>query len=187
MENKTESKTAEQTQSEHERCDKVISTALKQNPYLNHLITAMDKLGCEVTSQFFKCKPCSKPASGFFDTKLGIVMCENHPMTQKKSEDTIVHEMIHAYDHCKNVFDKNNCVHIACSEIRAQNLSGECQWTKEVARQNFNFKKQHKECVRRRAELSLSMIPACSANAKISVEKAWASCVKDLEPFHHVP
>lgn len=32
----------------------------------------MDKLGCEVTSQFFKCKPCSKPASGFFDTKLGV-------------------------------------------------------------------------------------------------------------------
>jgi 16S rRNA U1498 N3-methylase RsmE len=31
MENKTESKTAEQTQSEHERCDKVISTALKQS------------------------------------------------------------------------------------------------------------------------------------------------------------
>ncbi len=44
-------------------------------------------------------------------------------------------------------------------QIRAQNLSGECQWTKEVGRQNFNFKKQHKECVRRRAELSLSMIP----------------------------
>ncbi len=45
-------------------------------------------------------------------------MCENYPMTQKKSEDTIVHEMIHAYDHCKNFFDKNNCVHIACSEVR---------------------------------------------------------------------
>ena len=33
MENKTENKTPEQTKAEHERCDKVINTALKQSTF----------------------------------------------------------------------------------------------------------------------------------------------------------
>lgn len=28
---------------------------------------------------------------------------------------------------------------------------------------------------------------ACAPTAKLSVEKAWSSCIKNLEPFHHVP
>jgi inner membrane protease ATP23 len=46
----------------------------------------------------------------------------------------MVHELIHAIDLCRTKMDPlNNCMHMACTEIRAENLSGECDWTRELA------------------------------------------------------
>jgi hypothetical protein len=42
------------------------------------------------------------------------------------AELTLTHELVHAYDHCRAYVDWSNCVHHACSEIRAANLSGDC-------------------------------------------------------------
>ena len=40
---------------------------------------------------------------------------------------TLTHELVHAYDHCRAYVDWSNCVHHACSEVRAANLSGDCK------------------------------------------------------------
>jgi inner membrane protease ATP23 len=40
---------------------------------------------------------------------------------------TLTHELVHAYDHCRAYVDWTNCVHHACSEVRAANLSGDCK------------------------------------------------------------
>ena len=62
----------------------------------------------------------------------GVVLCENQSLTQSDVNDVITHELIHAYDHCRAKVDWGNCVHHACSEIRAANLSGDCFFSKEV-------------------------------------------------------
>lgn len=96
--------------------------------------------------------------------------------------------MVHAYDHCRAKIDNQNCLHIACTEvivsfsssnlqIRASSLSGDCNYTQELMRGHWRDKieKHHevsekfeplftsKECVRRRAALSVKMHPECSA------------------------
>lgn len=35
----------------------------------------------------------------------------------KTLEETMIHELTHAYDFCKSDLDSNNCVQFACSEV----------------------------------------------------------------------
>ena len=55
-------------------------------------------------------------------SKLIYIVC----ITFHFAELTLTHELIHAYDHCRAYMNWSNCVHHACSEIRAANLSGDC-------------------------------------------------------------
>lgn len=55
-------------------------------------------------------------------------------------QGVLVHEMIHMFDYCRNELDFKNMEHLACSEIRAANLThcsftsawsqGDASWTK---------------------------------------------------------
>ena len=61
----------------------------------------------------------------------------------------MVHETIHAYDHCRAKVNWSSCHHHACSEIRAANLSGDCRIVNELARGNLfgGIKEQHQVCL----------------------------------------
>ena len=85
--------------------------------------------------------------------------------------------------------DPNNCTHLACTEIRAAMLSGECNWRREMQRGILGLRGHKQECVRRRAELSVSLHASCSdpGRAQAAVHKAWDSCFADLEPFNRIP
>lgn len=73
-----------------------------------------------------------------------IVLCENNIYSQGHMNDTLTHELVHIYDHCRAEVDWNNIHHLACSEIRAANLSGECFFWKETfGRFKFGWKKHH--------------------------------------------
>ena len=64
--------------------------------------------------------------------KIDILLEEGLPEAlQAHVERTIQHELIHAYDHCRAEVDWKDCVHIACSEVRAASLSGDCACGKE--------------------------------------------------------
>ncbi|KLO09801.1 hypothetical protein SCHPADRAFT_833498, partial [Schizopora paradoxa] len=95
---------------------------------------------------------------------------------------------VHMYDHCKFETDWSNLRHHACTEIRANSLGGDCKWTREVRRLFFNFSKQHQECVRRRAILSVQANPACPDRdaAERAVNEVWESCFNDTRPFDEV-
>lgn len=58
-----------------------------------------------------------------------------------------MHETIHAYDYCRANLNPENCVHIACSEIRANNLSKECKFSREIGRKQFNFLRHQAVCI----------------------------------------
>ena len=49
-------------------------------------------------------------------------------------EDALAHQMIHMFDHATTSLNWSNAQQMACSEIRATNLSGECRWMREFMR-----------------------------------------------------
>ena len=51
------------------------------------------------------------------------------------------------------------------------------------------MKKQHQECVRRRAKLSIAMNPACGDNETQlkAVDDCFDKCFADTAPFDRIP
>ncbi len=132
--------------------------------------------------------------------------------SRRDLDEMLVHELVHAYDHCRAKDLKwDSCEAHACSEvtscyltvfvsvclsncntivqIRAANLSGDCKYTNEFLRGNFTFTKQHQACVRRRAELSTMMNPSCGdkKKAKEAIDAVFDKCFNDTKPFKSIP
>eukprot|EP00003_Mantamonas_plastica_P018241 TRINITY_DN298_c0_g4_i2.p1 TRINITY_DN298_c0_g4~~TRINITY_DN298_c0_g4_i2.p1 ORF type:complete len:113 (+),score=0.07 TRINITY_DN298_c0_g4_i2:162-500(+) len=110
--------------------------------------------------------------------------------SQEMVNEAITHELVHAYDHCRAEVDWTNLEHHACSEVRAANLSGDCYMTRELMRGNLgNFMGQQRECVKRRAILSVKLNKKCNGEqeAKEAVEKVFERCYQDTDPFDRAP
>ena len=172
------------------RCEGMLKKGLEAKRVVE-LRQAMDKIGCSVPDSFFQCKPCAPNEGvigGFMvESDPQIVVCEDNVekfhIAQPHVTRTIVHELVHAYDHCRANVDWKDCLHIACSEVRAANLSGDCSFWNEAKRRNFAVKYQGGKCVRRRAELSLQAHPQCVDIAKRAVDQVFDTCIKDTAPF----
>jgi inner membrane protease ATP23 len=82
---------------------------------LKHLRLA----GCPFPEDAFQCHPCPITTSGGFSPQYGILLCQNRVYYKKRMEDTMAHELIHAFDHCRFNVDWNNLRHHACSEVGA--------------------------------------------------------------------
>jgi len=98
-------------------------------------------------------------------------------------DNTVVHELVHAYDQCKQKIDWKNCLHHACTEIRASSLSGECDFRQEVNRGRYQVSRGGLDCVQRRAELSVSGNPHCKDVAKDAVLATYDYCSRDRAPM----
>lgn len=74
--------------------------------------------GCAVPASNVLCAPCDLSRAGGFSPDPGaVVLCSGHFFNQKHMEHTLVHELVHMYDHCKFKVDWNNLRHHACSEV----------------------------------------------------------------------
>ncbi|VAH33457.1 unnamed protein product [Triticum turgidum subsp. durum] len=95
-----------------------------------------------------------------------IEVCCNHMEYPDQITQTITHELIHAYDDCvgKNM-DWTNCAHHACSEIRANHLSGNCHYKRELMKGFLKIRGHEPECVKRRSLESVKNNPYCSETA----------------------
>jgi len=145
--------------------------------------------GCPVSADRVVCSPCDYTRAGGFSPPAGaVVLCQGRFFSKKHMEDTLVHELVHMYDHSKFNVDWSNLRHHACSEIRANSLSGDCRWTRELRRGFVSFSKQHQACVRRRAILSVRANSACpdEAAAERAVNEVWESCFNDTRPFDEI-
>jgi mitochondrial inner membrane protease ATP23 len=82
----------------------------------------------------------------------------------------------------------NNCIHLACTEIRAENLSGECNMMRELTQGRIKtFPGHGQECVKRRAGLSLQANPKCRENKEEYIDAAMERCFADTFPFDRHP
>ena len=49
---------------------------------------------------------------------LQVVICHNHMASQDEINHALVHELVHAFDHCRGAnIDWSICNHHACSEV----------------------------------------------------------------------
>jgi mitochondrial inner membrane protease ATP23 len=116
-----------------------------------------------------------------------IFVCQQYMENEHMTHKTVHHELIHAIDMCRTTMDPlHNCVHLACTEIRAENLSGECSFFKELPRMS-SFRKHGQECVRRRAILSVKANPNCTSRAAEYVDAALPRCFQDNFPYDRHP
>jgi inner membrane protease ATP23 len=124
-----------------------------------------------------------------------IFLCQNHVMNQTHVNQSLIHELIHAIDLCRTNMDPiHNCIHMACTEIRAENLSGECNMGRELMHYSSRImndaaglKGHGAKCVKRRAVLSVKANPNCVDRAEEYVDVAFDRCFKDTYPFDRHP
>ncbi|KAG8967325.1 Mitochondrial inner membrane protease atp23 [Tulasnella sp. 419] len=170
------------------RCERWKADLMKNSPAVVFMLQHLRQAGAKVDSDHFHCQPCNMTRAGGFSPEHGVLLCQDGFWSKSHMEDTMVHEMVHMYDHAKFNVNWEDIRHHACSEIRAANLSGDCRWSREIRRGFFTFSKQHQDCVRRRAILSVQSHPACQdeAAATKAVNEVWESCVKDTRPFDEI-
>ena len=175
-----------------ESCLKRLEMAMAQSRPVRRLVDGIEALGCQIPPDFLVCRQCPPGISGGFAVrdpaapgayKPQIVMCENGMLEKETFEHTVIHELVHAYDQCRAKIDWSNCLHHACTEVRASALSGECNLLHEIFRGNTKIRNGHQECVRRRAEKSVAMNSYCKDMAADAVDAVFKQCLDDSSPF----
>lgn len=170
--------------------------ALKSNAKVRTLLGQLKALGCDPgpLREFIECRGSSSQMMGGFSTGEGprVLMMEENLPYQSAFDATLVHELVHAYDQCRAAVDWSNRYHLACSEVRASSLSGECGFVHELNRGHLGFLKHHQACVRRRAALSVALAYENNedgakkkpSDADVNaVAAVYARCYRDTAPF----
>jgi len=184
-----------------QRCLGMRDRALERSPAVKKMLDALKDLGCDPGpfSEFIECRSMASLAqafdkdaavSGGFSTNdhtkeiPKILMVEDSINDQTTFDATLVHELVHAYDQCRANVKWTNAYHIACSEVRASNLSGECGFFHELNRGKVGFVNHHQTCVKRRAALSVAVASGLShTEAQATVAAVYQPCYKDIAPF----
>lgn len=173
------------------KCQVMLTLAMETSPYAKLLLSAMKNSGCKVfKDRHFSCEDCDGTVSGGFDAASSqIVLCQNNIHKQSHMNRVVTHELIHAFDHCRAHVDWfNSFRHLACSEIRAANLSGDCSFSTELFRFNLGLKEHQQECVRGRAVRSILAVRKISREeAQKIVNEVFDSCFNDHAPFGRIP
>jgi len=181
----------------HAKCEAMKDRAV-QTARVAFMLDALRAYGCPVGDNpertFISCAKLGTDKAGGFQTQPGqqphIYLGEDVGYGPKQVEQTLTHELVHAFDQCRAKVRWDNLLHHACTEIRASALSGECDLMEEVNRGNLsNFAGQQTACVKRRAELSVAMNPHCDSKAKAAeaVKAAFERCYYDTSPFMRMP
>jgi mitochondrial inner membrane protease ATP23 len=168
-------------------------------PRVATLLRKIEALGCPLSQPPILCDDIfdGLQLAGAYDTsRKAVIMNPAVPdafLNESEFARMITHELVHAFDVCRVDFKEDNCKHIACTEIRASNLSGECDLGVELKRKKvFQWGGHQQQCVKRRAELSLSGHEFCVKSgedpekkdgAKLAIASVFENCYKDYAPF----
>ncbi|KAF7888879.1 hypothetical protein EAF00_009179 [Botryotinia globosa] len=181
-----------------DRCEEWRDYNLKYSPIVIFMQKNIRDLNGKLDADNIRCRRCPTRVTedgktvrqgGGFSPEHGIQLCANEMRDSKHVEDTLAHEMVHAWDHLRWKVDWGDLRHAACSEIRAASLSGECRWAREFwTRNNYRVTQQHQDCVRRRAVKSVLARPWCKDDVQAVkvVNEVWDSCYSDTRPFDEI-
>ena len=177
---------------EASKCRTLVSSALAKCPKVKFMLQSLAALGVNADENFVQCAHCpdgAAAAGGYIPDKRMVVLCQQWvAQAPGEVENTLVHEMVHAFDDARAYINWQDLTQHACTEIRAARLSGDCTFGRELDRGNVNLLRMGglgARCIRRRAELSVAMHPECpdAESAANAVARAWATCYRDKAPF----
>jgi inner membrane protease ATP23 len=171
------------------RCDSNREYLLRYSPIIRFLKDEIYKLGGDLNDANILCRMCTSEQSGGFSLDHGILLCANKFRNRGHQEDTMAHEMVHAWDHLKFKVENDDLKHQACLEVRASTLSGECRFSREFFTKNqWSVTEQLQHCVRRRATLSMMARPGVKdeKHAGEIVNSVWEGCFRDTRPFDEI-
>lgn len=170
----------------------------KKNPRVQHVLAAIEDLGCKV-GVFEELVACvssdtqpGRAMTGGFTPHVDqsqpyvpkVIMIQESNLDQATFDCTLIHELVHAFDQCRAHVDWTDSRHLACAEIRASALSGECDFLQEFNRGKLGISKHHQKCVRRRAALSVGLGHGASPErAEAAVASVYERCYRDQAPF----
>lgn len=87
------------------------------SPVVRFMRDEINKLGGDVGPHNVRCRRCTTAQGGGIDQDYGVLICANHMRNRGHVEDTITHEMVHAYDYLRFRVDRWNLRHQACTEV----------------------------------------------------------------------
>ncbi|CAG4911440.1 unnamed protein product [Colias eurytheme] len=170
------------------KCEKNVYHCVKNSPIVKTMMSALKSSGCPVDiRRHISCEVCDYSVSGGYDPQLNqIVVCQNVSTRKAMVQGVLTHEMIHMFDYCRNHLDFKNMEHLACTEIRAANLThcsfisawsqGDASW--------FKVKKAHEDCVKTKALYSVLAVRQIGKLEAVEIiEKVFPKCYNDLEPI----
>ena len=169
------------------KCEKNIARAIQSSPFIRLMLAGLKDAGCTVTPhRHMVCEPCSPEVSGGYDQKMNqLLICSNMCLTPQKVEEILAHELVHLYDFCTSNLDLTRNDHLACTEVRAANLTHcKSQFYDTVTRLQWT---SHTDCVKRKAANSVRVIKRISQSEALSiVENVFTKCYRDLEPVGRI-
>lgn len=116
------------------RCEEYRDYNMRYSPTVTFLKKSIEELNGELDANNVKCVRCPMTyrngrwllAGGGFSADHGIMLCANQMKGRKDLEDTMAHEMVHAWDHLRWKMDSvNDLRHVACTEVRIHLLEHE--------------------------------------------------------------
>ncbi|XP_026464143.1 mitochondrial inner membrane protease ATP23 homolog [Ctenocephalides felis] len=170
------------------KCEKNVFACIKKSPIVKLMMGALKSSGCEMDiRRHISCEVCDISVSGGYDPELNqIVICQNVARSQGMVQGVLTHEMIHMFDFCRNELDFKNIDHLACTEIRAANLT-HCSFLSAWGQGDasiFNVKEAHQNCVKTKALNSVLAVRNVTRDQAIdAVERVFPKCYADLEPI----
>lgn len=170
------------------KCEQNIYACIKESPLVRLMMNALKSSGCEIDiRRHIACEECSPTVSGGYDPVLNqIVVCQNTATNKGLIQGVLTHEMIHMFDYCRNELDFKNIDHLACTEIRAANLT-HCSFLSACFQGDaslFNIKEAHQNCVKTKAYQSIIAVrDVTKTDAIDAIERVFTRCYNDLEPI----
>jgi inner membrane protease ATP23 len=99
------------------RCEKWLAELRSASPVVRFLQQHTALLSPSAADVPIVCHPCDGLQAGGFSDELGaILICTNGVYSKAHMEDTIAHELVHAFDQRRFKVNFGNLRHLACSE-----------------------------------------------------------------------
>lgn len=140
-------------------CEKWRDYALAHSPTVVFLRQKIDALNGKIDASNVVCARCPARltedgqvhrSSGGFDPGSGILICANEIQSQSHLEDTLAHEMVHAWDHLRWKVDwvgDKDLKQAACTEVSVFSLSLSLPFANPIPR-SWVFRRDEKRSPR---------------------------------------
>ncbi|CAL4064843.1 unnamed protein product [Meganyctiphanes norvegica] len=170
------------------KCERNVWNCVQKSPIIKLMMASLKSAGCEIDiRRHISCEVCDVSVSGGYDPELNqVVVCQNVARSEGMTQGVLAHEFIHMFDYCRNKLDFKNVEHLACTEIRAANLT-HCSFFSAMGQGDaspFHIAKAHQDCVKNKAAASVMAVRRVSKEEAMEVvNRVFDKCYNDLEPI----